>query len=160
MPEKLASRRLAQPLFKAVKTLADASVDLSTKLTHQDHRGKTLVILNTRWLWRAGDRRALLGLEGLLLLTPRFDIVLIMVPMIAGRLFLPFGGGAIMALALALGATAGFLPIAVTIVGRKAVFAERANFASRSLGWHSAEPFLKLMLSVKLVSGRKTLRLK
>jgi len=160
MPEKLVSRRLAQPLFEAVKTLTDASGDLRTKLMHQDHCGKALVIPNTRWLWRAGDRSALLGLEDPLLLTPRFDIVLIMVPMIVTLVFFPFSGGAIMALTLALGATASFLLVAVTIVGQKAVFAERANFASRSLGWHSAEPFLKLMRSVKLVSGRRTLRLK
>ena len=160
MPEKLVSRRLAQPLFKAVKTLADASGDLRTKLMHQHHRGKTAVILNTSWRWRASDHRALPSLEGSLSLTPGFDIVLIMVLMIVALAFLPFGSGAIMALALALGAMASFLLVAVTIVGQKAVFAEQANFASRSLGWHSAEPLLKLRLSVKLVSGRRTLRLK
>ena len=93
-------------------------------------------------------------------LTPWFDIVLIMVLIIVALVFLPFDGSAIMALTLTFGAVTSFLPAAVTIVGQKAVFAERANFASRSLRWHSAEPFLKLMLSVKLVSGRKTLRLK
>jgi len=157
MPEKLVSRRLTQPLFKAVKTLADASGDLRTELMHQHHRRKTLVILNTDWLWRAGDRRVLFSP---LPLTPWFDIVLIMVLMIVALVFLPFGSGAIMALTLALGATASFLLVAVTIVGQKAVFAERANFASRSRGWHSAEPFLKLMRSVKVVSGKRTFRLK
>ena len=116
MPEKLASRRLAQPLFKAVKTLADASGELRTKI-HQHHRGKTRVILNARWLWRVDNRRGLLGLTGLLSLAPRLDVVLIMVLMIIGLVFLPFGGGAIMALALALRPATSFLPVAVTIVG-------------------------------------------
>jgi len=159
MPEKLVSCRLTQPLFKAIKTLVEASGDLSTNLMHQRRKGKTLVILKTRWREFADDSRHAHGLD-LLAFTPRFDIILIMLPMIVGILFLPFGGGAIMALALAFGAAASFLPVAVTIVGQKAVFAERANFASRSLAWHSAESFLKLMLSVNWVSGRRTLRLK
>jgi hypothetical protein len=160
MPKKLLSGRLAQPLLKAVKTLADASGDLSTELMHQHHRRQTLVILNTRGRWRAGDRRALLGLESPLSLTPWFDIILIMLPVVVRCFLLPRGGGAGMALALALFSAASFLPVAVAVIGRKAVFAERANFTTRSLGWHSAEPFLKLMLSVKLVSGRRTPRLK
>ena len=140
--------------------MANASGDLRTELMHQHHRAKTGVILNTCGLWRASDHSVRLRLDDPLLLPPWFDIVLIMVLMIVALVFLPFDGSAIMALTLAFGAVASFLPVAVTIVGQKAVFAERANFASRSLGWHSAEPLLKLMLAVKLVSGRKTLRLK
>ena len=140
--------------------MADTSGDLSTKLMHQRHKGETLVVRNPRGQDLAGARSHAHGREQLLALTPGFDIILIMLPMIVGILFLPFGGGAIMALALALGAAASFLPVAVTIVGQKAVFAERANFMSRSLAWHSAESFLRLMLSVKVVSGRRTVRLK
>jgi hypothetical protein len=160
MPKKLLSNRLAQPLLKAIKTLADASGDLRTELRHQHYRSKTLVILNTHWLRRPGDCRALLGLEGPLSLTPWFDIILIMLPVVVRCFLLPRGGGAGMALALALFSAASFLPVAVAVIGRKAVFAERANLATRSLDWHSAKPFLKSILSVMLVSGRRTPRLK
>jgi hypothetical protein len=154
--EKLVSRRLPQPLFQAAKTLADTSGDLSTNLMHQRHKGEPLVILNTRGREFADARSHAHGLESLLALTPRFDIILIMVPMVIGRLLLPFGGGAIMALALALGAAASFLPVAVTIVGQKAVFAERANFAVNTLLWHRAKSSLKFLPSVQLVFRGRT----
>jgi hypothetical protein len=39
----------------------------------------------------------------------------------------------------------------MAVIGRKASFAERANFVAHALVWHRAKPFLNFLPSVKLV---------
>jgi hypothetical protein len=70
-----------------------------------------------------------------------------MLPMVVGLRFSSLRRDTVAALPLAFQLTTGGLVVAMTVIGRKAVFAERANFAAHALLWHRATPFLKFLPS-------------
>lgn len=159
-PKKFASCGLTQALLQASETLVDASSNLLAHSLRQHHGWQGSVRWEPRNCWLASGRDQCLGLQRSLAFAPRLDEFLVMLPMVVGFGFSSLRRSLIAALPLAFQPTTGFLVVAMTVIGRKAFFTERANFAAQALVWHRAKPFLQLMLSVKWVSGRRALRSK